>query len=143
MLSLHSPLSSQVTSHRLDWRSVLSAPKSKTILIELIGVGSDAKVPVGALELRLQLIPHLLHQSGSDEGGDGEKRLTEEVVIGQQAAEKSRWTEKERLFLNYAKQWWREFLSLRPDHTERVVKVRPMTRTTTNETNDYNNGRKP
>ena len=101
----------------------MSAPISKTTFIELMGVGSDAKVPVGVLELRLQLIPHLDRSEG-DEDADGGTRLTDEVVIGQQAVEKSRWAEKERLFLNYAKQWWREFLSLSPDHTKRIVKVK-------------------
>ena len=95
--------------------------------MELLGVGSESKVPVGALDIRLELIPILTYDecgAGNNVGnGESPSALKEEVVMAQLASEKSRSTEKERLFLNYAKQWWREFLSLRPDHSERIVKV--------------------
>ena len=96
-------------------------------MVELLGVGSESKVPVGALDIRLELIPNLTYDecgAGNNVGnGESPSALKEEVVMAQLASEKSRSTEKERLFLNYAKQWWREFLSLRPDHSERIVKV--------------------
>ena len=107
----------------MDWRPVLSAPRAKKMLVELMGVGSEAKVPVGALELRLELLPSLTSQDGDGGEGGCEARLQEEVVLAQMASEKSKSTEKERLFLSYAKQWWREFLALRPEHSERIVKV--------------------
>uniref|UniRef100_A0A8C4EF15 Centrosomal protein of 76 kDa n=1 Tax=Dicentrarchus labrax TaxID=13489 RepID=A0A8C4EF15_DICLA len=34
-----------------------------------------------------------------------------------------RTAEKERLFLVYAKQWWREFLEIRPSHQSKMVKI--------------------
>lgn len=41
----------------------------------------------------------------------------------QQALERQRKAEKERLFLVYAKQWWREFLDIRPSHQSKMVKI--------------------
>merc|ERR1711942_491269 len=87
---------SLVSSHHPDWRSVLSATRSKKLLVELMGVGSEAKVPVGALELRLELLPNL-----TDDESGSESRLAEEMVLAQMASEKARSTEKERLFLSY------------------------------------------
>ena len=37
--------------------------------------------------------------------------------------EHNRIAERERLFLIYAKQWWREFLQIRSSHTNRLVKI--------------------
>lgn len=37
--------------------------------------------------------------------------------------ERQRTAEKERLFLVYAKQWWREYLQIRPTHNTRLVKI--------------------
>lgn len=41
----------------------------------------------------------------------------------QQSLERQRTAEKERLFLVYAKQWWREFLEIRPSHQSKMVKI--------------------
>jgi len=103
-----------VSSHRLDWRSVVGATNNRLkTIIELMGVGAEAKVPVGVLEVKLEILPPF-----SDE-----ECMTPEVVTTQLALEKSRQMEKERLFLSYSKQWWREFLALRPEHAERIVKI--------------------
>lgn len=37
--------------------------------------------------------------------------------------ERQKTAEKERLFLVYAKQWWREYLQIRPSHNSRLVKI--------------------
>ena len=37
--------------------------------------------------------------------------------------ERSRQAERERLFLVYAKQWWTEYLQIRPVHKDRLVKI--------------------
>lgn len=37
--------------------------------------------------------------------------------------EHSKSTERERLFLVYAKQWWKEFLEIREEHRTRLVKI--------------------
>ena len=74
-------------------------------------VGAESKVPVGILEVRLELIPKLNELVG------------EEVISAQVSLEKNRQAEKERLFLVYAKQWWKEYLQIRPHHKERLVKI--------------------
>ncbi|KAL2083856.1 hypothetical protein ACEWY4_019374 [Coilia grayii] len=100
------------SSHFLDWRSVLSAPGGKTsIAIELLGVGRDCKAPVGVLNVKLELYPPL------------PDRLSTDVVTTQQSLERQKTAEKDRLFLVYAKQWWREFLDIRPSHQNRLVKI--------------------
>ena len=37
--------------------------------------------------------------------------------------EHDRKLERERLFLMYTKQWWKEYLALRPAHSDRLVKI--------------------
>ncbi len=61
----------------------------------------------------MQLIPSL-------ENGE---RLNEDIVATQLGLEHSRNTERERLFLVYAKQWWKEYLEIRDDHKNRLVKI--------------------
>ncbi|KAJ8288504.1 hypothetical protein COCON_G00011630 [Conger conger] len=101
-----------VSSYFLDWRSVLSAPNGKTSMaIELLGVGSECKVPVGVLNVKLELYPPLT------------ETLTPDVIMTQQSLERQRTAEKERLFLVYAKQWWREFLEIRPSNQTKLVKI--------------------
>ncbi|XP_023580586.1 centrosomal protein of 76 kDa [Trichechus manatus latirostris] len=39
------------------------------------------------------------------------------------ALERQKTAERERLFLVYAKQWWREYLQIRPSHNSRLVKI--------------------
>ena len=49
--------------------------------------------------------------------------LTKEVISSQVNLEHSRIAERERLFLVYAKQWWKEFLQIRASHSNRLVKI--------------------
>ena len=49
--------------------------------------------------------------------------LTKDVISAQVKLEHSRIAERERLFLVYAKQWWREFLQIRASHSNRLVKI--------------------
>uniref|UniRef100_A0A3P8W8W3 Centrosomal protein of 76 kDa n=1 Tax=Cynoglossus semilaevis TaxID=244447 RepID=A0A3P8W8W3_CYNSE len=101
-----------VSSYFLDWRTVLSSPSGKTCFaIELMGVGSECKVPAGVLTVSLELCPPLT------------ETLSPDVVSTQQSLERNRTAEKERLFLVYAKQWWREFLEIRPSHQSKMVKI--------------------
>ncbi|CAN9514046.1 unnamed protein product [Ophioblennius macclurei] len=103
---------SLISSHFLDWRSVLSSPGGKTcIAVELMGVGSECKLPAGVLTVSLELYPPL------------SETLSWDVLQTQQLLEKQRTAEKERIFLVYAKQWWREFLEIRPSHQSKLVKI--------------------
>ncbi|XP_037533110.1 centrosomal protein of 76 kDa isoform X2 [Nematolebias whitei] len=101
-----------VSSYFLDWRTVLSSPSGKTCFaVELMGVGSECKVPVGILTVSLELYPPLREPLSSD------------IISTQKSLERQRTAEKERLFLVYAKQWWREFLEIRPSHQSKMVKI--------------------
>ena len=52
-----------------------------------------------------------------------QKRISSEVLKSQLMMEKDRKIERERLFLMYTKQWWNEYLALRPTHSDRLVKI--------------------
>uniref|UniRef100_A0A671V5F3 Centrosomal protein of 76 kDa n=1 Tax=Sparus aurata TaxID=8175 RepID=A0A671V5F3_SPAAU len=101
-----------VSSHFLDWRTVLASPSGKTCFaVELMGVGSECKVPAGVLIVSLELYPPLT------------ETLSTDIISTQQSLNRQRTAEKERLFLVYAKQWWREFLEIRPSHQSKMVKI--------------------
>ncbi|XP_034029760.1 centrosomal protein of 76 kDa isoform X2 [Thalassophryne amazonica] len=101
-----------VSSYFLDWRKVLSSPSGKTCFaVELMGVGSECKVAAGVLTVSLELYPPLT------------ATLSDDIITTQQTLERRRAAEKERHFLGYAKQWWREFLDIRPSHQHRMVKI--------------------
>uniref|UniRef100_A0A8D3AFD9 Centrosomal protein of 76 kDa n=1 Tax=Scophthalmus maximus TaxID=52904 RepID=A0A8D3AFD9_SCOMX len=102
-----------VSSHFLDWRTVLGSPSGKTCFaVELMGVGSECKVPAGVLTVSLELHPPPLAET-----------LSPDIISTQQLLERQRTAEKERLFLVYAKRWWREFLEIRPSHQSKMVKI--------------------
>jgi centrosomal protein CEP76 len=73
--------------------------------------GSECKVPAGILQACLQILPML------------EESVREDILNAQLGLEYSRNTERERLFLVYAKQWWKEYLEIRDDHKQRLVKI--------------------
>ncbi|XP_055768238.1 centrosomal protein of 76 kDa-like [Salvelinus fontinalis] len=101
-----------VSSYFLDWRTVLSSPSGKTsIAVELLGVGSECKVTAGVLNLSLELYPPL------------SEILSPDIITTQQSLERQKTAEKERLFLVYAKQWWREFLEIRQANQSKLVKI--------------------
>ncbi|VFV21772.1 centrosomal protein of 76 kda [Lynx pardinus] len=72
---------------------------------------TESKVSVGILNIKLEMYPPL------------NQTLSQEVVNTQLALERQKTAEKERLFLVYAKQWWREYLQIRPSHNSRLVKI--------------------
>ncbi|XP_048219411.1 centrosomal protein of 76 kDa isoform X3 [Perognathus longimembris pacificus] len=101
-----------IASYFLEWRSVLGSENGVTSLtVELMGVGTESKVSVGILNMKLEMYPAL------------NQTLSQEVVNTQLALERQKTAEKERLFLVYAKQWWREYLQIRPSHNSRLVKI--------------------
>jgi centrosomal protein CEP76 len=101
-----------ISSQFLEWRSVLTAPNSKqNMTIEMMSTGSESKIPAGLLNVCLQIVPTLVDP------------LRDEALEYQLSVERSKNTERERLFLVYAKQWWREYLEIRDDHKNRLVKI--------------------
>ncbi|CAH3025955.1 unnamed protein product [Porites evermanni] len=101
-----------IASHFLAWRDILSSSNGRlTCSVEINGVGAEAKVPMGILEVKFEIIPRF------------SQILTKDVISAQGKLEHSRIAERERLFLVYAKQWWREFLQIRASHSNRLVKI--------------------
>ena len=49
--------------------------------------------------------------------------VREDILAAQMGLEYSKNTERERLFLVYAKQWWKEYLEIREVHKNRTVKI--------------------
>ncbi|EDV29045.1 uncharacterized protein TRIADDRAFT_18537 [Trichoplax adhaerens] len=101
-----------LSSTYLEWRKVLSSSHNRwTTAVELNGIGPEAKLSVGLLDLKIELIPRSLEE------------LSKDVVEAQFKLEHNRATEKERLFLVYAKRWWQEYIQIRPVHSKRLVKI--------------------
>ncbi|XP_005103634.1 centrosomal protein of 76 kDa [Aplysia californica] len=101
-----------LSSHFFEWRPLLTAKQGQMkTSIEMMGTGNEARVPVGVLEVQMELFP----RPG--------QALEENVVRAQLDMERSRQADRERLFLVYAKQWWKEYLQIRESHQERLVKM--------------------
>jgi len=104
---------SLVSSYSLEWRKTLTCGKTAiTSRLELMGVGSECKVPIGVLDIRMEIVPRSPSLS-----------IPPQVVDAQLRLEHQRAAERERLFLVYAKQWWKEYLEIREEHKNRTVKI--------------------
>ncbi|KAL1521280.1 hypothetical protein AB1Y20_020949 [Prymnesium parvum] len=101
-----------LSSLLVEWRKVLHTG-SCILSLQLPGMGEQAKLPVGALELRLELRPFLPPAD----------RLSEAELLVQLKRQREVQMEGERAFIKYAKGWWAEFLSLRAAHRERSVQL--------------------
>lgn len=96
----------------LEWRRVLCEVSGRfPLTVELRGVGAEAKITPGILDLRIDTVPQPMDPVHLD------------LFSAQLGLEKQRRSEKERLFLVYARQWWKEYLQLRPEHSQRLVKI--------------------
>lgn len=102
-----------VGTHFLEWRKVLcNSQGSIKMSIEIMGVGSESKIPAGIIEAKLEIVPR-----------QNRVNLTQDVIDAQCQLERRRVAERERLFLVYAKQWWKEYLQIREEHSSRTVKI--------------------
>ncbi|WAR13635.1 CEP76-like protein [Mya arenaria] len=98
-----------VSSHFLEWRPVLTSPNSRlSTSLEMKGTGSENKVSAGVIDIQVELFPKT------------KQTVSNEVLSAQLQLERSRHAEQERLFLVYAKQWWKEYLTIRETHKERL-----------------------
>ena len=103
-----------VGTYDLDWRSVLTDERGKwSGTAELSGVGTESRISSGLLELRLEVFP----KSPS---------LERVYLSGHRETERQQAGESDRLFLVYSRQWWREYLQIRPEHGQRMVKISAM-----------------
>lgn len=102
-----------VGSCQIEWRQLLLESRGwLSSSVEVCGnPASESGVPAGVLNIRLELLPN------------ERDTLDRDVVTAQMKMEKQQATERERLFLLYAKQWWKEYLEIRPTHSERLVKI--------------------
>ena len=97
---------------KVNWRTVLCCHDNVTTqTVELSGLKMEGQVPPGVLNLRWEL---LSRQDYS---------LNKEVLEAQIQLEHQRVVESKRMFLLYAKQWWREYLAIRQNHANRIVKI--------------------
>ena len=101
-----------LSSLLLEWRKVLQAGRC-VLSAELPGVGAHAKLPVGSLEVRLELLPALL----------AEERPTEAQLLAVLKREREVEVAAERRLFDHAKEWWQQYLDSRPAHKGRVVKL--------------------
>jgi centrosomal protein CEP76 len=98
-------------THTLEWRSVLTEEKGKcSRTIELSGVGPEASISAGLLEMGMETFPKASPLQGV-------------FLSAQKETERQQNAERERLFLVYSKQWWKEYLQIRTEHAHRMVKI--------------------
>ena len=101
-----------IGTHKLNWRTVLCCHGNKTVQsVELSGLKTDGQVPPGVLNLQWELLPK------------EDSCLSQEVLEVQVQLERQQANEKKRMFLLYAKQWWKEYLGIRQGHSQRLVKI--------------------
>ena len=104
--------SSLVASHRLEWRAVLEASSGRLPMnLELRGTGAESQMTIGILHLCFELIP----RPGV--------ALRPGVVAAQIQLEVTRNSERDKVFLMYTRQWWKEFCEARPGNEQRMVKI--------------------
>jgi centrosomal protein CEP76 len=109
----HLPISLHASAHHgaLLWQ-VLHHGRH-TLALELPGVGAEATLPVGALELKLELLPR----------PRAEAAMTEAEVYLTIKRERDAQVEAERRFFAYARAWWQQYVELSPAHANRAVKL--------------------
>lgn len=96
----------------VQWRQLLTEDSGRSnVTVEVGGVSSEAKITAGLLDLKLEIVPK------------SRELVQSELLSAQLGLEKQRSSERERLFLVYAKQWWKEYLQIRPSHSQRLVKI--------------------
>ena len=96
----------------IQWRQLLTESSGRSKLtVEVGGVCSEAKITAGLLDVKLEIIPK------------ASELLQNELLTAQLGLERQRNSERERLFLVYAKQWWKEYLQIRASHSQRLVKI--------------------
>ena len=102
---------------RASWKISLFAKccnphKIETVLAYFLYLsGSESKVTSGVLDIQVELFPKT------------KQTLSDEVITAQIQLERERHAKQERLFIVYTKQWWKEYLSIREIHQDRLVKI--------------------
>ena len=96
----------------VQWRQLLVESSGRSqVTAEVGGICSEARITAGLLDLKLEIVT------------SSSKVLQRELLTAQLGLERQRNSERERLFLVYAKQWWKEYLQIRAAHSQRLVKI--------------------
>eukprot|EP00670_Eutreptiella_braarudii_P026734 CAMPEP_0174385492 /NCGR_PEP_ID=MMETSP0811_2-20130205/126635_1 /TAXON_ID=73025 ORGANISM="Eutreptiella gymnastica-like, Strain CCMP1594" /NCGR_SAMPLE_ID=MMETSP0811_2 /ASSEMBLY_ACC=CAM_ASM_000667 /LENGTH=621 /DNA_ID=CAMNT_0015539827 /DNA_START=97 /DNA_END=1959 /DNA_ORIENTATION=- len=101
-----------VGENAVEWRKVLRTGVL-SISVELGAGATGLKVPLGVLELQIELIPAPTNRTS----------VPEEDIVAQINSERTNKTAAEREFLVYARRWWEEYHAVSKDHANRIVKV--------------------
>jgi len=132
-----------VASHLLEWRHILVNSGGASVVVELSGLGPAAKVrmPVGTLDIRLDLVPgpltppkHNLNaaEPGSNTGDENvdpsdakavSRLLSQGEVSSALKAETTFFSDLHRQFCQYARVWWQEYVEANPSFRNRLVKI--------------------
>ena len=102
-----------VAEGSFDWREVLaSAPLSVQVdLMTVQAVPLSLDIPYGILDLEFWITPQLSASLPAHQIGERRSRI--------KMSEGANW----RVFLGYAKGWWRDYLSLHEMHAQALVKL--------------------
>lgn len=95
----------------VEWRECLNCMR-RDVQIELNGLKNERSITIGTLRVSMEILPKFVRRG-----------IDAEVLNTQFNLEKSRNAEKDKLFMLYAKQWWAEYLKIRPEHKSRLVKL--------------------
>ena len=99
-----------LSSLLVEWRKVLQSGRC-VLSAELPGLGAQARLPVGSLEMRLELLPAF----------HAEERAAEAELLETLKRERELEVGAERRFFEYAKGWWQQYLALSPSFKQRPV----------------------
>ncbi|XP_075252623.1 centrosomal protein of 76 kDa-like [Convolutriloba macropyga] len=103
---------SVISSQFVEWRHLLHTQGMKERnALPVYGIGGESKINAGVLDITMEIMPAVT------------STLQKEIVSTQFELEWSRVNEKNKSFFNYAKQWWKEYLQIRPENNQRLVKI--------------------
>ncbi|XP_045112850.1 centrosomal protein of 76 kDa-like isoform X4 [Portunus trituberculatus] len=101
-----------VSVYTLEWHSLLTQPSSSCKFVcQLMGIGAEHQVPVGLLDIEATLLPPV------------EKVIPHKVFVEHLHSTETRIGEKRRLFVSYAREWWREYTEASEKHRKRMVRI--------------------
>uniref|UniRef100_A0A0N7ZBD6 Uncharacterized protein n=1 Tax=Scylla olivacea TaxID=85551 RepID=A0A0N7ZBD6_SCYOL len=101
-----------VSVYTLEWRSLLTQPSSSNKFVcQLMGIGAEQQVPIGLLDIEAILLPPV------------EKIIPHESFVEHLHSTETHLGEKRRLFVSYAREWWREYTEASEKHRKRMVRI--------------------
>lgn len=109
----------------LHWQRVTSVcartvleTGTKSLCLELLSRRTNSdRSPIGLIDLELEIAP------SPRPGATGAPLIDPSIIDKQIALEQSTTSANRRRFHSYAKSWWNDYLQIRPDHLQRVIKM--------------------